>query len=202
VEHGFLVVAEDYCGWRSEDGCFNAHSWLNMYPDALFPSLFVCSLKEATKDTELNVTSFCSIDTYRNVEVQPTRKVGHTGNGGTITPLSGKHAEIMFRDNSGKIIKRVGRDCHCLAIHAFRLLLRVAGKESTRKVWRRERDSNPRGPKGHRLSRHAFIADSRPAPLDRPSWDANPLGLRDASVSLISRQVFPAPRNVYRDRVI
>ena len=29
------------------------------------------------------------------------------------------------------------------------------------------------------------MADSRPAPVDRPSWDANPLGLRDASVSHI-----------------
>jgi hypothetical protein len=43
-----------------------------------------------------------------------------------------------------------------------------------------------------------FMANSRPAPVDRPYWDANPLGLRDATVSHIPAGVPGTTRRLSR----
>jgi hypothetical protein len=55
-----------------------------------------------------NVASFRSIRTGRNVQVQLAGKVAYPGDMGAANPLSCQYAEIVFRDESGKVLEREG----------------------------------------------------------------------------------------------
>ena len=76
-----------------------------------------------------NVASFCSVSTGRNIQVQPAGKVAYPGNMGAAKPLSGQYAETVFRNESSKVLERVGHERRRLTTHAVRLLLRLAGEE-------------------------------------------------------------------------
>jgi hypothetical protein len=61
-----------------------------------------------------NVASFRSIRTGRNVQVQPASKVAYPGDMGATNPLSCQYAEIVFRDESSKVLEPVGHECRRL----------------------------------------------------------------------------------------
>lgn len=50
MEHGLLLVAEDRSRSHPDHEGFNTSSLSDMYPNALSPSLRVCSIEKETKD--------------------------------------------------------------------------------------------------------------------------------------------------------